>query len=77
MFNPILAELVAREQNNDRIRQAEQRELVKAAIVRQPANRLSLLAYFGNRFAAAWHALKALADKANGRSEMSAGRHRP
>jgi hypothetical protein len=79
MFNPILGDLVAREQNNDRLRQAEQSRLVKLALMRQPANRFNLRAFLGNRLMAVRHTIKALvsAGKTNSGSEMSAGRHRP
>jgi hypothetical protein len=79
MFNPYLAEVVAREQNNDRLKDAEQRRFVKRAIVRQPANRINLRTYLANRLTAMRHMFKALAsaDETNGGSGMSAGRHRP
>ena len=79
MFNPILGELVAREQYNDRLRQAEQSRLAKEAIVLQAANRFNLRAYLGNRLMAVKHAFKALAraDETKRGSDMSAGRHRP
>ena len=47
MTNPILHELIAREQHKDRFRQAEQRRLAKAAIVHQPAHRLELRTRLG------------------------------
>jgi hypothetical protein len=79
MFNPVIAELVAREQNKDRLRQAEQSRLANVAIMRQPANRFNLRVYLGNRLMAVQHTFKALAraDETNCGSEMSAGRHRP
>jgi hypothetical protein len=79
MFNPIVAELVAREQNNDRLREAEQIRLAELASMRQPANRFNLRVYLGNRLMTLRHTLKVLtcADETNRGSEMSAGRHRP
>jgi hypothetical protein len=61
MFSPILRELIAREQYNDRLMQAEQRRLVKAAIARQPAHRFNLRTYLGNLLIAVRHMFKALA----------------
>ena len=79
MFNPYLAEIVAREQNNDRLRQAEQNRLAKEANMHQPGNRIDLRMYLGNRLMAVRHMFKALAsaDETNSGSGMSAGRHRP
>jgi hypothetical protein len=79
MFNPIVAELVAREQTNDRLREAEQSRLVALASMRQPTDRFNLRAYLGNRLMSVRHMFKALACAAetNSGSEMSAGRHRP
>ena len=42
MFNPILSEMIAREQHRDRLREVEQSRLVAASMVRQPAQRHSL-----------------------------------
>ena len=47
MTNPILHELIAREQNKDRFRQAEQRRLAKAVILRRPAHRFELRTSLG------------------------------
>jgi hypothetical protein len=58
MFNPLLNELVAREQLNDRLRQAEQSRLAKLAIRRQPADRFNLRRYIGNRLLAVRHMFK-------------------
>ena len=60
MFNPILSELVGREQNNDRLRQADQSRLAKVGIMRQPADRFNLRAYLDNRLMAVRHMFKAL-----------------
>jgi len=61
MFSPILSELVAREQHNDRLRQAEQRQLAEAASVRQPAARFNIHTYLANCVLAVRHMFKALA----------------
>ena len=61
MFNPMLSELIAHEQHKDRFRQAEQRRLAKAAIVRQSAVRTDLHNSLGNRLIAIRHLFKALA----------------
>ena len=58
MFNPIIIELVGREQDKDRFREAEQSRLVKVATMSQPANRFTLRAYLGNRSMAIWHTFK-------------------
>lgn len=42
MFNPILGELIAREQYNDYLRQAAQNRMINAAIAQQPAHRFNL-----------------------------------
>lgn len=47
MFNPILSELVGREQHNERLRLAQQRQLVEAGIRRQRA-RFDLRTRFDN-----------------------------
>jgi len=79
MFNPIVAELVAREQTNDRLREAEEIRLAKLASMGQPADRFNLRVYLSNRLMTVRHTFKALvrADETNSGSEMSAGRHRP
>ena len=79
MFNLYLIERVAHEQNNDRLREAEQSRLVKQAIMHQSANRFNFRAYLGDRLMAVQHIFEALAgaDETNGGSGMSAGRHRP
>jgi hypothetical protein len=61
MFNPILHELVAHEQYNDHLRQAEQSRLAKAAIVRQPAHRFDLRTSLGYLLIAVGYLFKALA----------------
>ena len=55
MFNPLLHELVAREQLNDRLRQAEQSRLAQLAIMGQPADRFNLRRHIGNRLLAVRH----------------------
>lgn len=42
MLHPILGELVAHEQHTDRVREAGQRRLAKAAIAGQPRGRFEL-----------------------------------
>ena len=59
MINPILSELIAHEQYKDRLRQAEQRRLAKAAIVRQLADRFDLRTSLGNLLIAVRHLFKA------------------
>jgi hypothetical protein len=44
MNNPIMHELVAREQHNDRLREVERTRLVSAAMAYQPARRVDLRA---------------------------------
>jgi hypothetical protein len=61
MFNPILSELIAHEQYKDRLRQAEQRRLVKAASARQPAERFDPRTSLGDLLIAVRHLFKALA----------------
>ena len=61
MFNPILSELIAREQYKDRLRQAEQDRLAEVVIARQPAYRFNLRTYLGNLLIAVRHMFKALA----------------
>jgi hypothetical protein len=48
MFNPILSELVAREQHKDRLREAEQDRLVEASMAHQSAHCLDLGSSLGN-----------------------------
>lgn len=45
MFNPILSEMIAREQHRDRLREVEQSRLGAASMARQPAQRHSLGAW--------------------------------
>ena len=59
MFNPIVSELIAREQTKDRLRQAEQRRLAQA-VARQGADHVDLRATFGNLVLAVQHTFKAL-----------------
>jgi hypothetical protein len=61
MFNPILSELIAREQYKDRLRQAEQSRLAEVGIARQPADRFNLRTYLDNLLNALRHMFKALA----------------
>ena len=61
MFNPILGELIAREQYKDHLRQAEQRRLVKARMAHQPAQRFDLHTPLSNHLLAVRHLFKALA----------------
>ena len=61
MFNPILRELIAREQYNDLLRQAEQDRLAKAAIARQPAERFGQRLSFANLLLAVRCMFKAMA----------------
>ena len=44
MYNPIMSELVAREQTNDRLREAEQIRLINATSTSQSAGHLDLRA---------------------------------
>ena len=60
MFNPILSELVAREQNRDRLREAEQDRLIEAAMARQSTNRLDLRTSLGDLLIAARYIFKTL-----------------
>jgi hypothetical protein len=48
MNSPILHELIAREQTKDRLKEAEQRRLIKAGLAHQPAQRFNLRKYLGN-----------------------------
>jgi hypothetical protein len=61
MTNPILHELIVREQSKDRLRQAEQRRLAKAVIVRQPTHRFDLRASLGYLLNAVVYLFKPLA----------------
>jgi hypothetical protein len=61
MFNPILNELVVREQNNDRLRRAERSRLAKVEVARQPAYRFNLRTYLDNLLIVVRHMFKALA----------------
>ena len=49
MFNPIMSELVTREQTNDRLREAGRSRLAELGIARQPIDRFNLPVYLGNR----------------------------
>jgi hypothetical protein len=79
MFNPIIRELIAREQTNDRLKEAEQRRLLKAGGARQRSDRFNLHTNLSNLLFAVRHMFKALAsaDETVSGSEMSAGRHQP
>ena len=61
MFYPIFSELVAREQNKDRLREAEQDRLVEAAMVRHPAHRFDLRTSLGNLLIVVKYIFKTLA----------------
>jgi hypothetical protein len=61
MFNPISNELIGREQDNDRLRQAEQSRLAKAGIARRPAERFNLRTSLGNLLIAVRYLFTALA----------------
>jgi hypothetical protein len=61
MFNPISNELIAHEQYNDRLRQAEQSRLAKPGIARQPADRVALRTSLGNLLISVRYVVKALA----------------
>jgi hypothetical protein len=61
MFNPILSERVAHEQYKDRLREAEQRGRIKAAIACQPTDRLDPRTSLGDLLIAVRHLFKALA----------------
>jgi hypothetical protein len=61
MFNPILAELIEREQYKDRFREAEQHRLVKAGSARQSAHRFDLRTSLGNLTISVKHLFKAVA----------------
>jgi hypothetical protein len=61
MFNPIMIEIVAREQNKDRLKEAEQDRLIKAAIARKPAHHVDLRTSLGNLLISLRHVFAALA----------------
>jgi len=61
MFNPILSELVAREQCKDRLREAEQRRLISAGMARIPADHVDLQTALSNLLNALRHVFGALA----------------
>jgi hypothetical protein len=61
MFNPIIIEIVAREQNKDRLKEAEQDRLAEAAITRQPAYHVDLRTSLGNLLISLRHVFGALA----------------
>jgi hypothetical protein len=60
MFNPIIIEIVAREQTKDRLREAEQDRLAKAGIERQPAHHVDLRTSLGNLLISLRHVFGAL-----------------
>ena len=59
MINPIFSELIAHEQCKDRLREAEQRRLIKAAMARPPAERFDLRLSLGNLLIAVRYLFKA------------------
>jgi hypothetical protein len=61
MFNPILRELIVREQYNDLLRQAEHDRLANAAIARQPAQRVGQRVSFASLLLAVRYMFKAMA----------------
>lgn len=61
MFNPILRELIAREQYNDLLRQAERDRLANAAIARQPIERYGQHVSLANLWLAVRCMFKAMA----------------
>ena len=61
MTNPIIHELIAREQIADRLKEAEQRRLLKAGSARKPAQRFNLRTRLGNLLFAVRYKFKALA----------------
>jgi hypothetical protein len=61
MSNPILNELIGREQDRDRLKRAEQIRLAKTEIARQPARRFDLRTPLGNLSIAVRYLFKALA----------------
>jgi hypothetical protein len=60
MINPILSEMVAREQYRDRLRAAEQAQLAAEA-TRRPAQGFDLRAWLGNLLFSVRYRCKALA----------------
>ena len=61
MLNPIISELVAREQCKDRLREAEQRRLISAAMARIPSDHVDLQTALGNLLNALRHVFGAFA----------------
>jgi hypothetical protein len=61
MNHPIMHELVAREQHNDRLREIERTRLVSAAMAYQPARRVDLRAAIGHFISAVRYRFEALA----------------
>jgi hypothetical protein len=61
MFNPLLSEMVAREQYKDRLREAEQDRLVAAGMARQPADRVDLRTSLANLLISLRHVFGVLA----------------
>jgi hypothetical protein len=61
MFNIILSELVAREQYKDRLKEAEQHWLAKAAMAHKPAHYVDLRTSLGNLLIAVRRVFGALA----------------
>jgi len=61
MSNPILDEIIAREQHNDRLMRAEQRRLAQEGTAHQPAHRFELHTALGNLLIAVRYLFKALA----------------
>ena len=61
MLNPIISELVAREQCKDRLREAEQRRLISAGMARIPADHVDLQTALGNLLNTLRHVFGALA----------------
>ena len=61
MFNPILSELVAREQHKDRLREAGRDRLIEASMAHQSAHHFALRTSIGNRLIAVRCMFEALA----------------
>ena len=61
MLNPIISELVAREQCKDRLREAEQRRLISAGMARIPADHVDLQTALRDLLNALRHVFGALA----------------
>lgn len=59
MFNPILGELVAREQYRDRLIEAEHNRLIATEMVRQPARHFDLRTWLSNRLISVRYIFKA------------------